>query len=197
MLEKEVSKLKKQDPALGKIIEKIGLLDFEKEYNWTGTNDYFESLARNIAYQQLAGKAAASIWNKVKEKTLITPEKILKTDLQGTGLSSKKIEYIKDLARKFLDKTITPEIFDEMTDQEVIEELIQVKGIGKWTAEMFLMFSLKRLTVFSNGDLGLRRGVMLLYNLPKMPGEKELNSITEKWNPYKTIAALYLWKWQD
>lgn len=186
MFEKEVEILKKQDPKL------IPVLKGEINFEWN-ENDPFYNLAMNIAYQQLAGKAAKAIWNRVKEKTGITPEGILKTDLNGTGLSQRKISYMKDLAEKF------PSFkdFAQMSDEEVIKELVQVKGIGEWTAEMFLIFSLKRMNVFSNGDYGLRKAVQKLYDLPEMPKEKEMDQYTEKWAPYKTIAALYLWKWLD
>jgi DNA-3-methyladenine glycosylase II len=96
-----------------------------------------------------------------------------------------------------LDGTIQPEKFNEMSDEEVISELVKVRGIGKWTAEMFLIFSLKRLNVFSNGDLGLRKAVQKLYGLKELPKEKEMDQYTEKWEPYKTVASLYLWKWVD
>ena len=186
-IEKGIRELKKDD-NLREVIEKVGEIDF----GW-GETDYFKSLVQSIVYQQLAGKAAKAIWNRLIEKTEITPEKILETDLTGTGLSERKISYMKNLAEKF------PSFgdFSKMSDEQVINELVQVKGIGKWTAEMFLMFSLKRMNIFSNGDYGLRKAIQKLHNLPEMPKEKEIDQYTENWSPHKTIASLYLWKWLD
>ena len=192
MFEKEIEELRKKDEELAGVIDSVEEIDF----HWS-EDDPFYSLAMNIAYQQLAGKAAKAIWNRVKERTEITPEGILKADLEGTGLSRMKMSYMRDLAQKFLDKTIQPHKFGKMSDEEIISELVKVKGIGKWTAEMFLIFSLKRLNVFSNGDYGLRKAVQKLHGLKELPKEKEMDQYTEKWSPYKTIAALYLWKWID
>ena len=186
MFEKEIKKLKKQSPELKPILK--GEINFD----WGETN-HFKNLVQSIVYQQLAGKAAKAIWERVQKRTEITPEKILEVDLTGTGLSERKISYMKDLATKYPN---FPD-FTKMGDEEVINKLIKVKGIGKWTAEMFLMFSLKRLNVFSNGDYGLRKAIKKLYNLPEMPKEKEIDQYTKNWSPYKTIASLYLWKWSD
>jgi DNA-3-methyladenine glycosylase II len=193
LFEKEIEVLKEQDELLSKVIDSVGRI---KGFEWN-KRDPFYNLAMNIAYQQLAGSAAKAIWNRVKERTEINPKGILITDLEGTGLSRMKINYMKDLAQKFLDGTIQPKKFPKMSDEEIIDELVKVKGIGRWTAEMFLMFSLKRMDVFSNGDLGLRKAVQKLYGLDKLPGKKELDEITGKWSPYRTIASLYLWKWVD
>ncbi|MBR9679070.1 MAG: DNA-3-methyladenine glycosylase 2 family protein [Nanoarchaeota archaeon] len=187
MFEKEIEELKK-DEKLREVIDKVGEINFE----WSETN-HFKNLVQSIVYQQLAGKAAKSIWKRVKERTEITPEQILKNDLTGTGLSQRKISYMKDLASKF--ETFGD--FSKMGDEEVINELTRVKGIGKWTAEMFLMFSLKRLNIFSKGDYGLRKAIQKLHNLPAMPKEKEIDKYAKNWAPYKTIASLYLWRWLD
>lgn len=164
------------------------------------SENYFLSLCREIITQQLAGGAARAIFGRfemlfVKEK--ITPELVLSLadeTIRSTGASWAKVRYIKDLARCVATKTIHLTKIHELSDKEVIQELIKVKGIGPWTAEMFLMFSLGREDVFSYGDLGLRHAMQKLYTLKKEPTIKQMERITSKWSPYRTYGALLLWR---
>jgi len=191
MFEDAVNFLKK-DKDLANVITAVGEIDF----HWSD-GDYFYILVQSIVHQQLAGSAARSIFNRlITLCKKITPENILNqdfNDLRSVGLSSKKIEYIQDLANKF---SSFPD-FSELPNDEIIDLLTSVKGIGRWTVEMFLIFSLKREDIFSYGDLGLRKAVQKLYALESLPNKKDLDVITTKWKPYRTIAALYLWKWLD
>lgn len=185
----------KKDPVMAGIISRVPL--FERT---TSTGDYFFDLADAIISQQLSIKAAATILKRFvalfpAEK--VTPEAVLAVDtevMRGAGLSYAKIKYIKDLAEKTLASGIVFEQFSLMTDEEIIEELMKVKGIGRWTAEMFLMFTLQRPDVFSYGDLGLRNAMKKLYSFASEPTKEEAEKIAENWKPYRTIASRYLWK---
>lgn len=179
---------------MGEIIKKVGPLSWEQD------ESYFFSLTSSIVGQQLSVKAARTIW--LRFETLlkggkVTPENILALpdqSIRDAGVSWQKISYIKDLAQKTLESGILFEQFDIMTDEEIITELVKVKGIGRWTAEMFLMFRMQRPDVFSYGDLGLRRGLQKVYNLKAEPTEKQAERIVKKWSPFKTIGSQYLWK---
>lgn len=161
---------------------------------------YFESLADAIMSQQLSGKAAATIIKRFKDlfgpKGFPAPAQVLeKTDaeLRMAGLSGSKVGYIKNLAQAFEDKTLDLSKVHKLTDEEIIEMLVKVKGIGRWTAEMFLMFSLGRPDVFSFGDLGLRNAAKKLYKLRKDPSVARLKQLSSRWQPHRTTASLYLW----
>ncbi len=117
--------------------------------------------------------------------------------LKMAGFSNNKTTYIKDLADKFIDGTIAPRKFKKMDDDEIVETLTKVKGIGPWTAQMFLIFSLNRMDVFAPADYGLRKAIQKIHNLEKLPTPKEAENFAEKWKPYRTIASLYLWKSMD
>ena len=128
------------------------------------------------------------------------PHQVLKISdakLRSVGLSGGKVKYVKDLAKKVHNKEVLFNFLHKMTDEEVIEHLVQVKGIGRWTGEMFLMFSLERPDVFSHGDLGLRNGIMKLYGFKKPPTTKQIEKIVQKWSPHRTLASRYLWKSLD
>ncbi|GBF34061.1 DNA-3-methyladenine glycosylase II [Desulfocucumis palustris] len=188
----EWSGLKGADWKLGELLDLLG------DYTLNLKTDYFGSLVRSILGQQLSVKAAATIWNRtVALCGKISPETVLSLDaerLREAGLSKSKISYIKDLAQKVLDGEI---LFQEITglpDQQVIENLTRVKGIGRWTAEMFLIFSLGRPDVFSPDDFGLRRGIKWLYGLDDLPGKVEVREMAENWKPFRTAASLYIWE---
>ena len=187
-------KLIKMDPVLGKIIPNFDL----PAYNPGGS--YFVNLVESIISQQLSIKAADTIWGRVQDlfkDRHVTPEEMLQLPdekLRAAGLSFAKIKYIKDLATKTLESGIVFEQFEVMTDEEIITELVKVKGIGQWTAEMFLMFAMGRPDIFSYGDLGIRKGIQKLYNMKKEPTEKQAAKIAEKWRPYRTVACRYIWK---
>ena len=193
-LEKAREYLSKKDPVLGKIIRQVPPL----ERRW-GKN-YFLDLAESIISQQLSIKAADTIWGRFKklfDTEHIAPEDVISIDkekMRACGISYQKISYIKDLAEKTVASGILFEQFDTMTDEEIIAELVKVKGIGRWTAEMFLMFTMGRPDIFSYGDLGIRKAIQRLYKFEKEPTQEEAEKIAKKWKPYRTVACRYLWK---
>ena len=186
--------MKKIDPVLRQIIEQVGPVQLERRHM------HFLSLARAIIYQQLSGKAAEAIFIKLQrlyDGRSPEPEDILRTpdeELRSVGLSRQKMSYLKDLALKFSDGTLSQKSWDQMSDEEVIAHLIQVKGVGRWTAEMFLIFSLGRLDVLPVDDLGLRKAIQRAYHLPELPRAETIKKLAEPWSPYRTIATLYLWR---
>lgn len=193
MIEQEAVGFLKQDPKLAKIIKIVG------DYQIKKRNNHFAVLVESIISQQLASAAAEAIFARFKKlyPKFPTTRQILDTKhakLRSVGLSGMKIEYLKDLAQKIEDKKLQMRLLSRMTDDEIIEHLTQVKGIGRWTAEMFLIFSLGRLDVFPTGDLGLRKGVMLAFSLSELPKPKEVERIGVRWKPYRSVATWYLWK---
>ncbi len=191
---KKIAHLKKSDPILGAVIEATTLREI------TITRAPFEALVEAIVSQQLSIKAADTIFSRLAAltpgKKFPTPRQILAipaSKMRKCGLSKMKVSFIKDLARKTLDGTLDFRHMDTMSDEEVIEHLVNVKGIGRWTAEMFLIFSLKRDDVFSFGDLGLRNGLKKIYKLKGAPTPAQAARITAKWKPYRSLGARYLW----
>lgn len=183
----------KNDPILFRLTKKLALRKLEK------STDYFTSLTREIIGQQLSGKAADAIFAKVlalfPEKK-ITPDQVLALSdeaLRSAGPSWAKVRFLKDLATKVCEKEIDLAKLDRLPDGEVIQYLTKVKGVGPWTAEMFLMFSLAREDVFSHGDLGLNKAIRRLYGLKRPPSRKRLEALTNKWSPYRTYGCLLLW----
>ncbi len=186
--------LSKVDPKLGELIKVVNLPVQRKS-----RRTHFEALVEAIVSQQLSVKAADTIFFRFVALfgKFPKPEQILKmkdSKLREVGLSYQKISYIKDLSTKVLSKDLRLNTLSRLDNEAVITELIKVKGIGRWTAEMFLMFSLVRPDVFSTGDLGLRNAIIKLYKLKKPPTEKQLERITKKWSPHRTTASRYLWK---
>lgn len=190
----EILKTLKKDKILKKLIEKSGEPELKE-----GTN-YFHSLLETIIAQQISGKAAASIINKFLDlfpKRKPIPELLVKLEeeqLAAVGISKQKRSYLYSLAEKFLDGTITPEKFSKMNDEEIIAELVQVKGIGKWSAQMFMMFTLGREDIFAPDDLGLRKALQLNYDFNELPKPKEAEEFAERWKPYRSYASILLWK---
>ncbi len=191
--------LEKVDPEIAALIDKYG--DCLIKPN----PDHYSELVTSIVGQQLSVKAAASIWQRVlalsggkppKPEFLIT---ISDEELRQAGLSRPKISYVKDLATHILDGRLDMQHLSTLPDDEVIAQLTAVKGIGDWSAHMFLIFSLGRLDVLPWGDLGIKKAAMNLYNLREMPDQKQLEVIAKKhkWAPYQSIAAWYLWKSLD
>lgn len=188
--------LKKSDPVLRAIIERVGPCRME-----FGPPE-FSSLAEAIVYQQLNGKAAVTIFKRFAALAgdPLTPEGILKlTDAQmrGVGLSKQKSAYLKDLAVKTHSGLLDFARLADASDEEVIEHLTQVKGIGVWTAHMFLMFSLRRPNVLPTGDYGVQVAVKKHYKKRKLPKPKDLEKIAKCWEPYRSIACWYLWRSLD
>jgi DNA-3-methyladenine glycosylase II len=197
-MKESANKLAEIDPRFSRLISEFGYPTFKEE------NNYFEALLKNIIYQQLSGKAAQTIYNRFQKlfesATYPDPDEILNTPiehLRGAGLSNQKVTYILNLSKKYVDGTLPLDDLDEKSDKEISAQLIQVKGIGQWTADMFLMFTLNRVDVFPLGDLGVKKGVAIIENLNKLPTEKNMAEISEKWQPYRTIAAWYMWKLVD
>lgn len=164
----------------------------------------FAALVSAIIYQQLSGKAAGTIHRRFlalyPKKKHPSPEDILKTPARkflSVGVSRQKREYLKDLSRKFLDGTIEPKKFPKMTDAEIREHLIRVKGIGVWTADMFLMFTLHRPDVLPTGDLGIQKGFQKLFKLRQLPTPAKMERLAEVWRPHRTVASWYLWRIVD
>lgn len=198
MTESEFKKAKKYlikaDPILAKTIMLVDL-----EYRKPHTR-FFEELASSIISQQLSVKAAATIEKRFRQlfgkKSFPKPAEVLKmsdSKIRECGLSNSKVSYVKDLASRVEDGRLHFRGISKMSDQEVMEMLVSVKGIGRWTAEMFLMFSLIRPDVFSHGDLGLRNAMKKMYNVRGELTEKKAEKIAQKWKPYRTIASRYLW----
>lgn len=191
--------LAENDLVLKNIMEKTG------EFKLKPHKKYFETLVDSIISQQLSLKAAETIFNRFKLLFSINgnnfpePEEIIAMDgarIRECGLSNPKVSYLKDLCAKVLDNTVKIHEMNKLPDEEIINELVKVKGIGVWTAHMFLMFCLARLNVLPVGDLGLKRAIMINYKLRKFPDEKKVEQISKRnnWAPYNTIASWYLWQ---
>ena len=187
--------LSKQDLILGRLIKSIG------NYSIQIQDNLFESLLKSIVYQQLAGSAANAIYSRFLQyygDTLPTPEQIISTSntvLRFTiGLSFKKVEYIKNLATKIASGELNIHHLPDLQDEEVITELVKVKGIGRWTAEMFLIFCLRREDVIPLDDLGVKKAIQKLYNLSELPTHEYMLEVSSRWKPYRSIATWYLWK---
>jgi DNA-3-methyladenine glycosylase II len=196
MHETIVKHFQSSDPVLFlayKNLEKTSSITLEK------SDDYFMSLCREITGQQLATKAASAIFSRFVDlfpERLVTPEHLLTIpdqEIRDVGTSWAKARYLKDIAQKVVHKEIRLELLDTLSDAEVITELTKIKGIGPWTAEMFLMFSLARPDVISFGDLGLQRAIQKLYGLRKKPTVNHMKKLSQKWTPYRTYACRILW----
>ncbi len=194
------TKYLRRDKKLAEVIKKHGPI--KAEFN--RSSSAFESLLKSIAYQQISGKAAESILNKFlglfPKKKFPTPDDVLLVNpkkIRASGFSKQKTDYIIDLAKKFKDKTVSPKNFHRMSDDEVTSHLVQVKGIGVWTSQMFLMFSLNRPDVLPTGDLGIQKGFQKLFGLKKLPSQNEMERLAENWRGHRTVASLYLWKIVD
>src|SRR3982750_3575650 len=165
----------------------------------------FDALAESIAYQQLSGKAAATIWKRVRgifpKRKFLDPKLVLETPdekFRAAGLSRSKVAALKDLATKTIEGTVpTGGAMAKMTDDEIIERLIQVRGIGRWTVEMLLLFDLGRPDVWPVHDYGVRKGFAKVFGKRKLPTPNQLLKLGEKWRPYRSVAAWYFWRALD
>jgi DNA-3-methyladenine glycosylase II len=183
------------DPQLEVVINTVG------KYSIRLRTDAFQSLVESIIYQQLAGSAANVIYTrfiKYYNNMMPTPMDIISTsDMElksKIGLSSKKVQYLKDLATKIAERKLSLDLLTPLSDEEVINQLIQVKGIGRWTAEMFLIFCLGRPDVLPVTDLGIRKAMHNIYSLSELPKPAEMLAIAQPWRPHRTVATWYLWK---
>jgi DNA-3-methyladenine glycosylase II len=191
--------LRSVDHVLRGLIDEGGPIDPETDRRGSRP-DAYQALARAIVGQQLSTKAAASIWGRVTElfgEHTPSPVQLLEVDgqeLRDAGLSWSKVGFLKDLAERVEDGRLDLDRLGELSDDDVVAELTEIKGVGRWTAEMFLIFHLGRPDVVSMGDLGIRRAVQLAYGLDELPGPSEMERISEPWRPHRTLACLYLWR---
>ena len=193
-IDKGLKHLKKGDEKMGRLIDEFEKPEFKKDSN------YFEALVRAIVYQQLSGKAAATIYKRFKDLFLNnkypSPSMVMEKsheELCSVGLSNQKASYIHNIANAFYTGTI-PKDIESLVDNEVIECLTTIKGVGPWTAEMFLMFTLNRRDVFPVTDLGIKKGFQLFFQLDELPRPNQMIEKAEHWSPYRTLASWYLWR---
>jgi DNA-3-methyladenine glycosylase II len=191
------------DPAMAALIERVGEIDLETRLRRRSEErpaDAYGALLRAIVGQQLSTKAARTIYGRVRDLfggTTPSPEQLLdasEQDLRACGLSGRKVEYVRDLAAHVLGGELELERLGELSDEEAIAEIVAVRGLGQWTAEMFLLFHLERPDVLSGGDLGIRKAVQIEYGLDEMPAPQRVLEIGEPWRPHRSLASLYLWE---
>jgi DNA-3-methyladenine glycosylase II len=195
-MRKALVHLKKCDPVLAGIIERIG--PYRVEYS----EPTFHSLAEAIVYQQLNGKAAVTIFKRFTDLAgnPVTPQGILKLSeeqMRAAGLSKQKLSYLRDLAAKAQAGIVDFARLPDLSDEEVIEHLTQIKGVGMWTAQMFLMFALRRPNVLPTGDYGVQMAIRKLYKKRKLPKPAQMEKLAKCWEPYRSVACWYLWKSMD
>jgi DNA-3-methyladenine glycosylase II len=190
--------LKQADPVLREIIERVG------PYRIQHTEPDFETVARSIVFQQLSGSSARAIFGRLKEAlggdARMAPEGILSlplADARNAGLSQQKTNYLRDLAEKTQTGVIDFARLPRFSDEQVIEHLTVVKGVGVWTAQMFLMFALRRPDVLATGDLGVRSAIRKAYRLRSHPAPARVEKLGTKWRPYRSVACWYLWRSLD
>jgi DNA-3-methyladenine glycosylase II len=192
--EEAIAHLRSADPIMAAIIDRVGPLKINYR------RERFPALVQAIIFQQLAGRAAQTIHDRFVLAIgggIPTPEAVLAASdeaLRGAGLSRGKMAYIRDLASHVQGRLLDFKRFPQMTDDEVVAHLTRVKGIGRWTAEIFMMFNLRRPDILPVDDLGVRMAVMKAYGLPVPPPPKELREFGERWKPHRTAAAWYLWR---
>lgn len=195
-MRKAIDHLKKSDPVLCAIIERVGPCRME-----FGPPE-FHSLAEAIIYQQLNGKAAVTIFKRFAALAgePLTAQGVLKlseAQMRSVGLSRQKSSYLRDMAERAVRGELDFSSLPEMTDDEVIKHLTQVKGVGVWTAHMFLMFTLRRPNVLPTGDYGIQMAIRKHYKKRKLPKPEQMDKIAKPWEPYRSVACWYLWKSMD
>ena len=200
---KERAALAATDPTMAALIERVGEIDLAtrlRRRSEERPNDAYGALLRAIVGQQLSTKAARTIYGRVLEifdGSTPSPQQLLDADekaLRGAGLSGRKVEYVRDLASHVLSGELELDRLERLSDDEVIDEIVAVRGLGRWTAEMFLIFHLERPDVLSGGDLGIRKAIQNELGLEKMPTPTETVEIGERWSPHRSLASLYLWE---
>ncbi len=187
--------VKRRDPVLRRLIGKVGLI----RYRPRNPDGHFGALARSIVFQQLAGRAAQAIHGRVVVAVggKVTPQRLARTPdakLRAAGLSGNKLASLRDLTAKVLDGAVDLDENPKRSDEEIIENLIQIRGIGRWTAEMYLMFELRRLDVWPVDDLGVRYGYGLAWGIDPPPRPRELLPLGEKFRPFRSVVARYCWE---
>jgi len=196
---KAIAHLKNADPVMGRLIDTIGSC----KLSLRDQGSHFDAICRSIVFQQLSGKAASTIHGRFEGlyggRSPLPAELTQTSDerLRGAGLSRGKSAYLKDLAARVVSGELPVETLHELSDEDVITALIRVKGIGRWTAQMFLMFRLGRPDVLPDLDLGIQKGIQKAYRLRKLPPPERVKKIGAKWAPYRTIASWYLWRLVD
>ena len=201
-VEKGTRHLRRRDPVMRELIKRLGPLDLEARRRGRPA-DAYGALLRSIVGQQLSTKAARSIYDRVTALfggRTPSPEELLAYDpeeLRGAGLSRAKVTYMRSLAEHVVDGSLELDRLNELSDEEILTELTAVKGLGAWTAHMFLIFHLQRPDVLPVGDLGVRNAARQLYGLDELPKPAELEALGEPWRPYRSLASLYLWRSLD
>jgi DNA-3-methyladenine glycosylase II len=199
MLRKAVTHLKRSDPTMAAIVARVGPCRYQVRHEGT----HFEALCRSIMYQQVTGAAAATIIRRMHEiyggRAPLPTELLATSDekLRAAGVSRQKLSYMRDLATHVVNGSLPFDALASHPDDEVLSLLVQVKGIGRWTAQMFLIFRLGRLDVLPELDLGIRKAVQVAYRMRKLPDAKRLHRVGAAWAPYRTIASWYLWRSLD
>lgn len=188
--EKEIEYLKKRDKKLGEVMDKLGKIEREAQ------GELFPALVNSIVGQQISTKAWQTVWGRIVTSLKeVTPENIASLtdkELQSFGLSFRKVTYIKNAANCILSGTLNLETLNQMTDEEVCKKLIQLDGVGVWTAEMLMIFSMQRMDVLSYGDLAIQRGIRMLYH-HKTVTKEMFERYRKRYSPYGTVASFYLW----
>jgi DNA-3-methyladenine glycosylase II len=188
------------DPAMAELIERLGERSAETRRRGMPKPDAYGALLRAIVGQQLSAKAARTIHERVLalfDGKTPSPEQLLavpEDDLRGAGLSGRKVSYIRDLASHVISGELELDRLEALDDEEVIEEIVAVRGLGRWSAEMFLIFHLERPDVLAGGDLGIRKAVQLIHDLEEMPSPEQVLEIGERWRPHRSLASIYLWE---
>lgn len=191
--------LQSSDPILGQVIDRVGACTLDQAQH---SGNLFYSLSRSIVYQQLSTASATAIYTRflqIYANQILSPEALLATPdetLRGVGLSRQKISYLKDLAQKIVDVPEIPEL-ELLDDETIIQTLMHIKGIGRWTVQMLLIFRLHRWDILPVDDLGIRSGIRRVYELADLPDKKTTEALGQAWKPYRTIASWYLWRVQD
>jgi DNA-3-methyladenine glycosylase II len=195
--------LAEADPTMAALIARVGKVDLPtrlRRRNEERPADAYGALLRGIVGQQLSTKAARTIYGRVLDLfdgETPSPSQLLdvrEEDLRAAGLSGRKTEYVRDLASHVIAGELELDRLEELSDEEVIEEIVAVRGLGQWTAEMFLIFHLERPDVLSGGDLGIRKAVQIEYGLAEMPTPTRVLEIGEPWRPHRSLASIYLWE---
>ncbi|NHK30813.1 MAG: DNA-3-methyladenine glycosylase 2 family protein [Asgard group archaeon] len=185
----------KKDKVMKRLVE-----TYTEEIKLQENYNHFVDLVETIIYQQISYKAAKTIFERFTQlfkDQKPTSNKLLKLseeELANAGISRQKRGYLYSLAEKFQDGTVKPEKYEKLSDNEIIDELVQIKGIGKWSAQMFLLFNLGREDIFAPDDLGLRKGIQKQYKLEELPKPKEAEKFAERWKPYRSYASVLLWR---
>ena len=194
VMEDGINYLSSLDKNLSKFLKQfdVPVLPIEKDYFW--------SLTRSVIYQQISGKAAKKISDRYlklfSKGSKMSPIDVIKIDIekiQNVGISRQKSGYIKNIANAFDEGLVNETQLHKLSDKEIIDQLVKIKGVGRWTAEMFLIFTLRRPDVFPVTDLGVQKGFQIYYDLDELPSIDMMNEKSENWKPYRTIMSLYLW----